>query len=518
MSSLDIQTNRSFEERRKMMKKVEGMVAEAEATVTSNKGNDDEAVHVSDVSSSEDEIDDYRNQNFDDVRGKDVSVVYGEKNEDEASSLESFHGLGVGVDVDVGHTNASSNEYIIADEKKSASNNKNRKKKRNFELNIKSEMDIHRMPTPVTCGGSAMKNKVKRSLKEEIYLEKDKENNSNTPELYELSQHYQHQHHQYHSKKSIMQDKKLPPKSALPPPQDRSVASKLSASSANSAATPLQYIHNHEPIVSPPFTLSSPTPNMYSNNKSNSSNNKNNSSRNRSSAAKKGSRSERKPSHRKDMESSILSPPKPKSAYKARKNYQYQQHRPHQQHENELFHDMKQEIEELRAQFKALDRESTQRRQKIRTASKAGIRENKYDPEELFQKDVQTMSQKADAMADALHRNYARSNQIHEENNFLRKENYDMKMSMDEMQERGERMVFDNDYDDENVKKSPKTLLRELNPSDDYVKRKYPPLPKTPGTMFTTEFVEVMKLDVGEHAYLAEIMDRQWGTSRDYRP
>ena len=257
---------------------------------------------------------------------------------------------------------------------------------------------------------------------------------------------------------------------------------------------------------------------MYSNNKSNSSNNKNNSSRNRSSAAKKGSRSERKPSHRKDMESSILSPPKPKSAYKARKNYQYQQHRPHQQHENELFHDMKQEIEELRAQFKALDRESTQRRQKIRTASKAGIRENKYDPEELFQKDVQTMSQKADAMADALHRNYARSNQIHEENNFLRKENYDMKMSMDEMQERGERMVFDNDYDDENVKKSPKTLLRELNPSDDYVKRKYPPLPKTPGTMFTTEFVEVMKLDVGEHAYLAEIMDRQWGTSRDYRP
>ena len=30
---------------------------------------------------------------YDDVRGKDVSVVYGEKNEDEASSLDSLHGI-----------------------------------------------------------------------------------------------------------------------------------------------------------------------------------------------------------------------------------------------------------------------------------------------------------------------------------------------------------------------------------------------------------------------------------------
>jgi len=66
-------------------------------------------------------------------------------------------------------------------------------------------------------------------------------------------------------------------------------------------------------------------------------------------------------------------------------------------------------------------------------------------------------------------------------------------------------------------KKSPETLLRQLDYTDEYVKRKYPPVPKTPGTMFATEFVEVMKLDVGEHAYLAEIMDRQWRTSTDYR-
>ena len=468
---------------------------------------------------------------YDDVRGKDVSVVYGEKNEDEASSLDSLHGI---MDGDG-----------LGENKSMSRNNRNRSNNnsRNLKFNMQDhEMDIHRMPTPVTCGGSAMKNKVKRSLLEEIYLEKEKEytsttststtyTNTATPDLHGQQRH----NNNYHSKKSITKNQKIPSKSSSsapqppPPPQDRSVASKLSASSMNSAATPMEYIHNHDPIISPPFTLSSPARNRYNHNK-------------------RGSRSERKPSYTKDNgmgngmdigtdmgpSSSILSPPKPKSAYKPRRNYQYhheQQFPPQQNHyENELFHDMKQEIEELRAQFQALDKESIQRNQKTNTTSSSSTtttsgttRDNTYyNPEELFQKDVQTMTQKADALADALHRNFVRSNQIHEENNYLRRENHDMKLSMDELQENNQErgMIFgtNNENNDENVKKSPKSLLRDLDPSDDYVKRKYPPVPKTPGTMFTTEFVETMKLDVGEHAYLAEIMDRQWGTSRDYRP
>ena len=54
------------------------------------------------------------------------------------------------------------------------------------------------------------------------------------------------------------------------------------------------------------------------------------------------------------------------------------------------------------------------------------------------------------------------------------------------------------------MKKGPNSLLCDLDPSD-YVKQKYHP--KTPGNIFPTEFVELMKFDVGEHAYLAEIMD-----------
>lgn len=66
--------------------------------------------------------------------------------------------------------------------------------------------------------------------------------------------------------------------------------------------------------------------------------------------------------------------------------------------------------------------------------------------------------------------------------------------------------------------RSPESLIKGLDSTDDYVKRQFPPVPKTPGTMFATEFVEVMGLDVGDHAYLAEVMDRQWRTTTDYRP
>lgn len=48
------------------------------------------------------------------------------------------------------------------------------------------------------------------------------------------------------------------------------------------------------------------------------------------------------------------------------------------------------------------------------------------------------------------------------------------------------------------------------DPSDGYVSRKYPTVKKTAGTMFVTELSELLDLDDGEHAALADIMDGQW--------
>ena len=158
----------------------------------------------------------------------------------------------------------------------------------------------------------------------------------------------------------------------------------------------------------------------------------------------------------------------------------------------------------------------------------------------LFEKDVQVMTQKATAMADALHRNYIRSDQLQRENEILRNEYDILRSSMEttrkeeeqvEDEEEGEE-YFNNENDSQSrqnntsnsssnnsqtKRQTSESLLRNLDSSDKYVKRKYPPVPKTPGTMFATEFVETMTLEVGEHAYLAEIMDRQWKTSTDYR-
>jgi hypothetical protein len=201
---------------------------------------------------------------------------------------------------------------------------------------------------------------------------------------------------------------------------------------------------------------------------------------------------------------------------------------------------MKQEIDDLRAQFEALDKKSSQTRKESRNKknNNDNVNSNTNNAEipsqSPFDNEIHVMGQKTNAMADALHRNYARSNQLQRENDMLRKEYEDLRAFVEEGQnndhedEDEDERVFFNDEHDENDdiyhheqherKKSPESLLRDLDPTDDYIKRKYPPVPKTPGTMFTTELVEVMKLEVGEHAYLAEIMDRQWRTSTDYRP
>lgn len=52
-----------------------------------------------------------------------------------------------------------------------------------------------------------------------------------------------------------------------------------------------------------------------------------------------------------------------------------------------------------------------------------------------------------------------------------------------------------------------------LDPSDNHVHRSYPTIRKSPGTMFVTELLDHVELEVGHHAHLAQIMDRQWGTT-----
>jgi len=250
-----------------------------------------------------------------------------------------------------------------------------------------------------------------------------------------------------------------------------------------------------------------------------------------------------------DDSTTILSPPKPKSAMKATRS---KNPKPTSvstgsgTRSSTLFRDMKQEIEELRAQFEDLDRQSRRNHGGVGTGTSTGINgiATKKDSESSFDKDVEVMGQKTNAMADALQRNYVRSDQLQRENDALRREYNKLRTSLDGKRGRGqeeddvdeddddeeeedeqqqeEEVYFnyenDNSYYGTKARKSPEHLLQDLDPSDDYVKRKYPPVPKTPGTMFTTEIVETLKLEVGEHAYLAEIMDRQWRTSRNYRP
>jgi len=177
--------------------------------------------------------------------------------------------------------------------------------------------------------------------------------------------------------------------------------------------------------------------------------------------------------------------------------------------------EIRKEIHDLTSQFAKLEQESQQRREIF-----------DLDPRDRFDESLGIMGKKADAMVDVMHRNY-----IHLSH--LSRENKDLKNQIQQMQKIYISNETETEIENENQKKwkennnlcsrsggssSALELLQKIDASDNYVKRSYPPVPKTPGTMFTTELVEVMSLGVGEHAYLAEIMDRQWNTTTDYRP
>jgi len=559
------------------MKRVEHMVAEAEATVTST--DDMEDIHVSDVSSSDEYNDMENDKRRARINTSGLLSIVDSRNSSPSSSASSL------ASASSSSSSAESLFGITAKNHQKEEEEKKGGKPQNVVYTTarspsEDMMDIHRMPTPITSGSSV------RSLMDDMRLEaknttastntntatstsmsatKSSYRNITTPRPTENMKQQQQQKSQSKLPPKHVRQTQAPPQAPPPPPQDRSVTSKVSASS--STATPAPYIHeNHDPIISPPFTLTSPA--RSRNGRSNTSTNTRNSryyykkeylsqserkpfTKRGNSTGSAGSSTRRGVGTREDNEHNIiLSPPKPKSAIKS-SNQDRERESSHTtipttstqtRSTDTIFHDMKQEIEELRIQFKTLDQQSKIRRSNIKNKNNKKNDKSK-NLDESLEEDLDVMEQKTNAMADALHRNYVRSDQLQRENDDLRDECRNLKQGTNQNNNDKDWLFDSGDDDDDNNnnndggydhdlhknndddefhlekenKKSPETLLRQLDYTDEYVKRKYPPVPKTPGTMFATEFVEVMKLDVGEHAYLAEIMDRQWRTSTDYR-
>lgn len=248
--------------------------------------------------------------------------------------------------------------------------------------------------------------------------------------------------------------------------QERSLGSKQSEASSDtkssklSTVTPFQTFAS-KPIVSPAFALLSPE-----------------------------SRSTSRVPKTEVKRTKPLSPPRVKVVHKSKSETKSRI----PSSGKSTIYDMKKEIEDLTTEFAKLQERSRQRRARFH-----------LDAEDRLDDSIETMSKQADAMVDALHRNYARSDQIHRENSILKE-----KINKIEKKQQLEEKI--------QMYKSPEKILKQLDPSDDYVKRSFPAVPKTPGTMFATELVENMDLEVGDHAYLAEVMDRQWNTTKYYRP
>lgn len=248
--------------------------------------------------------------------------------------------------------------------------------------------------------------------------------------------------------------------------QERSLGSKQSEASSDttssklSTVTPFQTFAS-KPIVSPAFALLSPE-----------------------------SRSTSRVPKTEVKRTKPLSPPRVKVVHKSKSETKSRI----PSSGKSTIYDMKKEIEDLTSEFAKLQERSRQRRARFH-----------LDAEDRLDDSIETMSKQADAMVDALHRNYARSDQIHRENSILKE-----KINKIEKKQKLEEKI--------QMYKSPEKILKQLDPSDDYVKRSFPAVPKTPGTMFATELVENMDLEVGDHAYLAEVMDRQWNTTKYYRP
>lgn len=436
MSAAGPSRSLSSQQRRRMMKKVEHMVAEAERRVRARQ----EATHFSDdcssdyeffpkvgaraitVSSSTSEEEDCQrattclNSSKEEVHVSDVSDI------EYDSSKEEVHVSDVS-DIEYEERNAS--DLPIARSVEEAVN-----KSKVYSSGDDEESLQSLFRTPISEGM-----KIKQSFDQFEGYQRGSEDHDTTflggKKLDTVTE----------SKRTL----EFPEKNTAP--QDRSVASKKSSLSTSTHFTPYQQ-YSSQPIISPPFKLSSPTKN-----------------RRKVTETKSGK-----------ARFTIHSPPI-STRSSGTKNRQRQ------------FSEMKKEIDDLTAEFAELEEKSRRRRARI------GMK-----PEEKFDESVTHMEEKAEAMMNALHRGYNRR--------LKHPDSWKENICRDPKNKR---------LGNSKIHESNDQLLKNLDPSDAYVKRKYPSVPKTPGTMFTTEFIEVLSLDVGEHAYLAKIMDRQWGTTNDYR-
>jgi hypothetical protein len=242
-------------------------------------------------------------------------------------------------------------------------------------------------------------------------------------------------------------------------PQDRTISASVSSQNKSAITTPIQ----REPILSPPFHLFSPgTPKTRV----------------------------QPPSHIKTpiSKNETTTTPTPLSSPRIRSK-------------------LLEEMTALEQKFKDLNEQA---------------QKSSSDKDKAFYQDLNVLEQKANLMVDALLK-------LEKDNHALRKE---LKSRSEDsgVELHSQQSDVENDHNDRQQKQlrnskgnecitpSRTSILKDLQSTDNYVKRTYPEVPKTPGTMFTTEICEHMELEVGDHAYLADLMDRQWGTSHMYYP
>lgn len=372
--------------------------------------NVDDSIHVSDVSTSEDDDD---------------QVAYGRRRKVESSQIYSS-----GSEASLGDGIFASPDEIPEEYRPKD------KKGKGIPSSIATHTSLRKSSSKHSNHDFIQPVNVQRSLIDDMNMEK---RSIETPQVSGNHQHFK-----------SYQDLSLGSK--------QSEASSETKSSKLSTVTPFQTFAS-KPIVSPAFALLSPE------------------SRSTSRMPKT---EVKKP----------LSPPRVKVVHKSKSETKSRI----PSSGKSTIYDMKKEIENLTSEFAKLQEKSFQRRARFH-----------LDAEDRLDDSIETMSKQADAMVDALHRNYARSDQIHRENSILKE-----KINKIEKKQLLDKKI--------QMYKSPEVLLKQLDPSDDYVKRSFPAVPKTPGTMFATELVENVDLEVGDHAYLAEVMDRQWNTTRYYRP
>lgn len=405
-----IQPTVSFEGRREMMKKVEHMVAEAEALSKTRKLVRED-VHLSEASTSESE------SGFANVR----QII-------PPSSETNSHNLNSGSE------KSSSQGSLLSAQEYPSEVQKSRIENCPKVTSLANDFELEALETP-RCGSYPFKHR---------HRPQDKSDDRSTGS-------------------TVVSASKL----------DWSITSKQSF--ANSNATPLYY-YQGLPVNSPQFTLEPPSI-VNSNSKSR-----------------------------------YIGPKATNTATSSKSS-------------REALLAMKKEIEALTAQFETLD-EPLSRRSNNDASPKHSS--NLRNAAKAFEEGVDIMGKKTDGMINALHNSILHSSKLQRDNDNLRdcvwslgKDHTSRRQLKDDGVREGQPLILEENTTPPKKQTSHLSkaeILDDLGSSDDYCKRVYPAVSKTPGTMFVTEIVEVMNLDVGDHSYLSEIMDRQWDTTLDYFP